>query len=157
MSKIKIGGMIKNANLAKVSVLGIPSRPGTAGAILGALGQAKINVQFIVQCLDNNNLDHVVFCIKQDDLLATLDIVNQLQERIGAQNIGHNPNVCTISIFGPDFRERPAIAGAMFGALAAKGINILAISTSISTISCVIAGQFLDLGEAAIRETFDLL
>ena len=66
------------------------------------------------------------------------------------------PNVAIISIFGPDFRERPGIASTMFSALGAKQINILAISTSISTLSCVIDADCLDEAVVAMRETFDL-
>jgi aspartokinase len=66
------------------------------------------------------------------------------------------PEAAIVSIFGPDFRERPGIAGAMFKALADNGINILAISTSISTVSCVIASDDLENGLNALRATFDL-
>jgi len=64
--------------------------------------------------------------------------------------------VAIVSIFGPDFRERPGIAGRMFDALAGRQVNILAISTSISTVSCVVASAQLDLALRALRETFDL-
>jgi aspartokinase len=64
--------------------------------------------------------------------------------------------VAIVSIFGPDFRERPGIAGSMFDALAASGINIMAISTSISTVSCVIESDELEAGLNSLRDTFDL-
>ena len=66
------------------------------------------------------------------------------------------PNVSLLSIFGPDFRERPNIAGVFFSALAAQGINILAVSTSISTLSCLIDGDRLDDAVAAICDVFEL-
>jgi aspartate kinase len=66
------------------------------------------------------------------------------------------PEAAIVSIFGPDFRERPGIAGTMFDALAASGINIMAISTSISTVSCVIDSDDLEAGLIALRQTFDL-
>jgi len=156
MTKIKIGGIIQNTNLAEVGVLGIPDRPGTAAAILGALGKAGINVQFIVQCIDMNNRDHVVFCVHENDLAATLKIMDEVQSCVGSECVVSQPKVCIVSIFGPDFRERPAIAGTMFEALAAQRINILAISTSISTVSCVIDSARLDDAVAALKETFNL-
>jgi aspartate kinase len=156
MAKIKIGGIIQNANLAEVGILGIPDQPGTAAAILGALGKAGINVQFIVQCIDMSNRDHVVFCVHEDDLDATLKIMEDVKTHICAECVVSQPKVAIVSTFGPDFRERPAIAGTMFDALAAQGINILAISTSISTVSCVIDAKHLDEAVAALRETFDL-
>ena len=156
MTKVKIGGIIQNTCLAEVSMLGIPDRPGTAAAILGALGKARINVQFIVQCIDMSNRDHVVFCVHEDDLDATLRIMDDVKARIKAESVISRPDIAIVSIFGPDFRERPAIAGTMFEALAAQGINILAISTSISTVSCVIDSGRLADAVAALRETFDL-
>ena len=66
------------------------------------------------------------------------------------------PEVAIVSIFGPDFRERPGIAGTMFHALAERGVNILAVSTSISTVSCVIESDPLESALVALRETFDL-
>ena len=156
MTKIKIGGIIQNTSLAEVGVLGIPDRPGTAAAILGALGKAKINVQFVVQCIDMSHRDHVVFCVHEDDLDATLKIMNEVKEYICAECVVSQPQVAIVSIFGPDFRERPAIAGTMFEALAAQGINILAISTSISTVSCVIDSERMADAVTALKETFDL-
>ena len=156
MAKIKIGGIMKSPYLSEIGVLGIPSRPGTASAILGALGKDGINVQFIVQCLDADAQDHVVFCVNQDDLDAALEIVNAIKDHVEASSVTHNRSVATVSIFGPDFRERPAIAGMMFQALASRGINILAISTSISTVSCVIDAEHLAEAVASITETFDL-
>jgi len=156
VTKIKIGGIIQNTSLAEVGVLGIPDRPGTAAAILGALGKARINVQFVVQCIDMSHRDHVVFCVHEDDLDATLEIMNEVKEYICAECVVSRPQVAIVSIFGPDFRERPAIAGTMFEALAAQGINILAISTSISTVSCVIDSERMADAVTALKETFDL-
>lgn len=156
MTRIKIGGIIQNTHLAEVGVLGIPDRPGTAAAILGALGKAGINVQFIVQCIDMRNRDHVVLCVHEDDLDTTLGIMDDVKAHICAECVVNQPKVAVVSIFGPDFRERPAIAGTMFEALADQEINILAISTSISTVSCVIDSERLDEAVAALKETFDL-
>ena len=156
MAKIKIGGIMKSTYLSEISVLGIPSRPGTAAAILGALGKDGINVQFIVQCLDENAQDHVVFCVNQDNFDAALTIVNEVKGYVEASSVTSNASVATVSVFGPDFRERPAIAGMMFNALASQGINILAISTSISTVSCVIDADHLPRAVASLTETFDL-
>jgi aspartate kinase len=156
MTKIKIGGIIQITCLAEVGMLGIPDRPGTAAAILGALGKAGINVQFIVQCIDMSNRDHVVLCVHEGDLDATLRIMDDIKAGIGAESVVSQPKVAIVSIFGPDFRERPAISGTMFEALAAQGINILAISTSISTVSCVIDSEHVADAVAALKETFAL-
>lgn len=156
MTKVKIGGVIRNANLAKIGVMGIPDRPGVAGAILSALGREGVNVEFIVQCIDLNNQDHVVFCVARDDLEAALDLLGKIRPRLGAKEVIHEPEVGIVSIFGPDFRERPGIAGTMFNALASVGINILAISTSISTVSCVVNANRLPEAVKVLEATFDM-
>lgn len=156
MKKVKIGGVIQNSDLAKIGVMGIPDRPGVAGAILSALGRKSINVEFIVQCIDLYNNDHVVFCVARDDLEAAVSILEEIRPHLGAKEVVHKPEVGIVSIFGPDFRERPGIAGAMFNALASVGVNILAISTSISTVSCVIDVHNLPEAVRVIEETFDM-
>ena len=156
MPKIKIGGIMQTTGLAKVGVMSIPDRPGTAGHIMRALGEREINVQFIVQCIDIRDNDHVVLCIAQEDLVRARDILEQVKNELGAEQVIQRDNVAVLSIFGPDFRERPGIAGTMFSALGERGINILAISTSISTLSCVIDADRIQEAVLAMRETFDL-
>jgi len=156
MAKIKIGGIMQTTGLAKVGVMSIPDQPGIAGKIMSAMGERGINVQFIVQLIDIKEFGHVVFCIAEDELEHAQDILESVREEVGGERIIQRPNVAIISIFGPDFRERPGIASEMFSALGAKQINILAISTSISTLSCVIDAGRLDDAVGAMRETFDL-
>ena len=156
MAKTKIGGIMQTTGLAKVGVMSIPDRPGIAGKIMSALGERSINVQFIVQCIDIHDHDQVVFCIAEDELEHAEDLLEEVRHEVGGQQVIQRPNVAIISIFGPDFRERPGIAATMFSALGVKGINILAISTSISTLSCVIDADRLSDAVAAMRETFDL-
>jgi len=156
MGKVKAGGVVQNTGLALVGVMAVPDQPGVAGAILKTLGQTGLNVQFIVQLLDLENNAHVVFCVDQDDLSASLAILGDVKEEIGARAITYQGDVALVSIFGPDFRERPGVAGAMFNALAGVGVNILSISTSISTVSCVVESKDVTLATEALREAFDL-
>ena len=156
MAKIKIGGIMQTTGLAKVGVMSIPDQPGIAGKIMSAMGERGINVQFIVQCIDIHDHDQVVFCIADDELADAQDILEEVRDAVGGQQVIQRRNVAIISIFGPDFRERPGIAATMFSALGAREINILAISTSISTLSCVIDGDRLNDAAAAMQETFDL-
>lgn len=156
MGRIRIGGTMQNAHLALLNVTAVPDRPGIAASILGDLGQRGINVQFIVQCIDQNSQDQVALCVDRDDLQATEEIVRRLAPELKAGKVLVHPEVAIVSIFGPDFRERPGIAGTMFQALAQRDINILAVSTSISTVSCVIEAEPLEAALAALRSTFDL-
>lgn len=156
MDKIRIGGIMQNAHLALVNVTAVPDRPGIAAAILTSLGNRSVNVQFVVQCIDQNQQDQVALCIDRDDLPLALQLVNHLAPELPAGKVVFQPEVAIVSIFGPDFRERPGIAGSMFQALADRGVNILAVSTSISTVSCVIESHNLEAALNALRSTFDL-
>jgi aspartate kinase len=156
MEKIRIGGIMQNAHLSLLNVTAVPDRPGIAAAILNGLGLGAINVQFIVQSIDQTGRDQVALCVDRNDLQAALDVVNGVAPSLQAGGVAAEPEVAIVSIFGPDFRERPGIAGTMFDALAAQDVNILAISTSISTVSCVILAEGLDASLTALRQTFDL-
>ncbi|MGC9335994.1 MAG: ACT domain-containing protein [Anaerolineae bacterium] len=156
MEKIRIGGIMQNAHLSLLNVTAIPDRPGIASAILGGLGEHRVNVQFIVQCIDERQRDQIALCVDRDDLLTALEGLGHVAPEVDAAKVASHPEAAIVSIFGPDFRERPGIAGTMFDALAQEGINILAISTSISTVSCVIDSDQLESALYALRETFDL-
>jgi aspartate kinase len=156
MSKIRIGGIMQNAHLSLLNVTAVPDRPGIAAAILSSLGGRGINVQFIVQCIDQSQQDQVALCVDRDDLPVALELVNAIAPEIDAGKVVSQPEVAIVSIFGPDFRERPGIAGTMFQSLADRGVNIMAVSTSISTVSCVINAEVLETALFALRDTFDL-
>ncbi len=154
--KIKVGGVIQNDQLASVSVLAVKDRPGIAAAVLDALGERGLNVQFVVQVIDHEQHDQMVLCVDRGDLPNALAAVEALRPEMQPAALEPRPEVASIAIFGPDFRERPGIAGRMFRTLAARGINILAISTSISTVNCIIALSDLKEAYAAICEQFDV-
>ena len=154
--KIKVGGVIQNDQLASIGVLAMKDRPGIAAAVLDALGQHGLNVQFVVQVIDHEQNDQMVLCVDRGDLQASLAALEGLRPELMPAAVNPRPDVAAIAIFGPDFRERPGIAGRMFRALAGRGINILAISTSISTVNCIIALADLKEAYAAICEHFDV-
>jgi aspartate kinase len=154
--KTQIGGIMHSDGLAMIGVLAIPSRPGTAGKILSAMGDSNINVQFIVQTVDREGNDHVVFCVDRKDVETALNLLASIKEEVSAQEVVHDTSVGLVSIFGPDFRQRPGIAGEMFAALGQAGINMKAISTSISTISCVVQAADVPQAVKTLKETFEL-
>jgi aspartate kinase len=154
--RVKVGGILKNDAVASISVLAMKDRPGIASAVLNALGERSINVQFVVQVIDHQQQDQMVLCVHQDDLQASLEAIEGIRPQIQPAAILADVNVASVAIFGPDFRERPGIAGRMFGALASRGVNILAISTSISTVTCVVELSRLRDALAAIEEQFEL-
>ena len=154
--KTKIGGIIQNDQLASISVLAVKDRPGIAAAVLDALGQRNINVQFVVQVIDQSDQAQMVLCVDRMDLKASLDAIETIRPDLQPAAAAARADVASVAIFGPDFRERPGIAGQMFRALAGRGVNILAISTSISTINCIIELSRLPDALTAISEQFDL-
>jgi aspartokinase len=156
MKKIKIGGIMHNANLSMLGVLAVPDQPGVAASVLNSLGDHSINVQFIVQCIDHAGNDHIVLCIDRSDLPTAKSLVQSIVPDLPAGTMVEHGRVAAVSIFGPDFRERPGIAGTMFGALADEDINILAISTSISTVSCIIESSRLESAVRILKSTFEL-
>jgi len=97
-----------------------------------------------------------VICALQEDLEAALEVLNTVKETVGAKEVVYDGEVGMISIFGPHFAERPGIAGMMFSALASAGINILAISTSISSLCCIIDLSDMDEAVQAIEGAFEL-
>jgi aspartate kinase len=156
MTKVKIGGILQYSNLALVGMMAVPDRPGIASAIFEALGKRGVNVLAIVQLIDLDNNTHVVFCVASKDVLAAMGLLEPLKERFGGRKVTHRAGVALVSIYGPDFREIPGVAGMMYTALAGAGINILSISTSMSSVSCVIDQALLDDAVAALKDTFEV-
>jgi aspartate kinase len=153
--KVKVGGIMASAGLATVSILSLPNRPDIAGTVLQALGKRSINIEFVVHNLDLEGNGNMTFCIDQKDLETALEVLEGVKPLIEAKGISYHPNVAVISVFGPHFRERPMISGLMFNALGTTGINVLAISTSISSCSCLIQADQAEDAVRALHETFE--
>jgi aspartokinase len=153
--KIKIGGIMAHSGLATVSILSFPDRPDIPGVILHAVGNQNINIEFIVHDIDVEGNGNMTFCIDQKYLEVALEVLDDMKPLVEARGISYHPNVATISVFGPHFRERPMISGLMFNALGTAGINVLAISTSISSCSCVIQADQTEDAMRTLHETFD--
>ena len=156
MKKIKLGGIIEHKGLSLISIENIPDRPGIAGLTFQTLSQRGINIEFIIHCLNQQGLSQVVFCVSRAQEKEATVVLNEIKPRIGNPDFLVDSDIAVVSIFGPHFRERPGIAGTFFSALNSKGINIRAISTSISTCSCVISSCDLLNAVKAIGEFFDV-
>jgi aspartokinase len=154
--KLQVGGLIHRNQLAMVGVMDIPSRPGVGGSIFSALSDRGINVALIVHLIDLEERDHIVVCVDREHLSETLKVIDGMRVELGAGAITSIPEVASVSLFDLDFREERGVASKMCKALGDRDINIRAISTSLSTITCVIEAQHLDSAVAALRETFAL-
>jgi aspartate kinase len=155
MERTEIGGVIQYTDLALVGMMDNPDGPGIAAAISETLGKRGIDVLFIVQSIDFNNT-HFVFCVASKDLSLTLGLWEPIRERFGGRKLIHHPNEASVSVFRPDFKERPGIADMMYTALSGAGIDILSISTSMSSVSCVIDRGRLPDGAEALKDAFEL-
>lgn len=155
MEKIKIGGIMQSDGRALVRVMSVPDHTGAAGALLGAMGQSGINIELLVHSFDLDDAGNFALVIAQKDLDHALSLLEEIKADIEAKGVSYTPDVAVISVFGPHLREKPRVPGAMFSSLATVGITCLAISTSISSVSCVVEGAFLDQAVEALNEVFE--
>ncbi len=153
--KIKVGGIMQSDGRAIVKLLSVPDQTDAPGLILGALGGKNVNIEFLVESTDLDGQANFTFCIDEGDLERALTALDTVKGEVGAKVVTYTPNVSVVSVFGPHFREKPRISGVMFSALAAVGVNTLAISTSISSVSCVVSADSVDAAIDALYEAFD--
>ncbi len=154
MSKIAIGGMLETTDLVMVKVLGVRQGPGVAGLTLSTLGREGINVLCVVSSSDASERENLTLALEHDALDQALGLLQSIREEIEAERFEVRRNCCIFSIYGPHFSERPSIAGQMFDALAEGDIDIHAVSTSVSTVSCVLDQDQLPAARRQIRATF---
>jgi aspartokinase len=153
--RIKVGGIMESDGRAVVKVMSCPDRSDIAGLLLGVLGDRNINIEFLVQSFDLDGFANFALCIDRKDLEAAIGCLEAIKPSLEAKVISYNPDVAVISVFGPHFREKPKIAGIMFSALASVGINSIAISTSISSVSCVVDAGDAEAAVDALNEAFE--
>lgn len=155
MEKIKIGGIMQSDGRSLLRVMSLPNRPGVVASVLGALGESGINIELLVQSFDLDDAGNMALVIAQKDLDLALSVLDDIKSSVEAKGVSYHPDVAVLSVFGPHLREKPRIPGVMFSAMAAVGVHSLAISTSISSVSCVVEGPVLDAAVDALNDVFD--
>ena len=162
MSKIKIGGIIQNTNLVRISLTCFASNPVAQSnsmayaTLLESLGKAQISVDFIVQGSYQDQDELLVLCVSKEDWGNTQRIIHNFQVEHEIKNITVDQNVASIGIYGPDFRIKPGLAGALIKTMHAAGVTIQSISTSLSTFTMIIPADQSDRALAAIHHAFEL-
>jgi len=153
---MKIGGLIENRDLTLYRITTLQDVPGSAGIILKFYARRDINLEFITKssALDGNSV--MVICIKNSFVPQVDAFMDDNREAVSPYHIHKTENVATLGIYGPHFREKPAIAARFCSLLGSAGINILGISSSISSVCCVIDQQNLEKGKTAILQRFEL-
>ena len=140
---------------ALVKIMSVPDHVSVAGTILGAMGENGINIELLVESFDLDDCGNFSLVIDQKDLDHAVAVLEEIKPTIDAKVVSYTPDVAVITVFGPHLREKPRIHGMMFSSIASVGISSLAISTSISSVSCVVEGQYLNAAIQALSEAFD--
>jgi len=156
MEQPVISGIAFNRNEAKITVLGVPDRPGVAFSLLGSVADANIEVDMIIQNIGQDGTTDFTFTVNRSDYERTLEIVRAHAQELGAREVLGDAKIVKISLVGVGMRSHAGIASTMFQALANEGINIRMISTSEIKISVVVDEKYLELGVRALHEAFQL-
>jgi aspartate kinase len=156
MEQPTISGIAFNRDEAKITILGVPDRPGIAYQILGPIGDAGIDVDMIVQNVGHDGLTDFSFTVHRNDYQKALGILKPVVAHIKARDIMSGDKIAKVSIVGVGMRSHAGIASTAFRALAEEGINIQMISTSEIKISVVIDEKYTELAVRVLHKTFGL-
>ena len=154
VEKMLISGVAKDENIARISIMGVPDRPGLAFKIFSKLGAKNINVDIILQSVGRNGTKDISFTVSQDNLKAAIEMLNPYAEALGASSVVYDENVAKVSIVGAGMESHPGVAAEMFEAMFEANINIQMISTSEIKISVLIAAEDADKAVTAVHNKF---
>jgi aspartate kinase len=152
----RVRGIAEETNVAKITVVDVPDRPGVAAAIFEPLGAAGISVDVIVQNIGRSRRTDLTFTVAESDLKTAEKLVKAAAKSIGAKKVLSAGGVAKLSIVGTGMLGTPGIAGRMFKSLAEAGINIEMISTSEIRITCLVARNEVQKGVRVLHKTFEL-
>ena len=151
-----ISGIAFNRDEAKLTVLGVPDTPGIAYQILGAIADANIDVDMIIQNVGHDDTTDFSFTVNRGDFAKAQAILEGVKTKMGAREVTGDSKICKVSAVGVGMRSHPGVASKMFKALADEGINIKMISTSEIKISVVLDEKYLELAVRVLHRTFGL-
>ncbi len=157
MEQAVISGIAFNRDEAKITVLGVPDKPGIAYQILGPVADANIEVDMIIQNQSVEGKTDFTFTVARGEYAKAMDVLNKsVKTHIGAANIVGDAKVSKVSVVGVGMRSHVGIASQMFRTLSEEGINIQMISTSEIKISVLIDEKYMELAVRALHKVFDL-
>jgi aspartate kinase len=156
MEKAVISGIAFNRDEAKITVLGVPDRPGIAYQILGPVGDANIDVDMIVQNVGHDGLTDFSFTVHRNDYQKVLNVLKPVVEHTKARGLQSGDKIAKVSVVGVGMRSHAGIASTMFRTLAEEGINIEMISTSEIKVSVVIDEKYTELAVRVLHKAFGL-
>ena len=157
MEQAVISGIAFNRDEAKITIAGVPDKPGIAFKILGPVADANIDVDMIIQNASHDGMTDFSFTVHRNELSKALEVIDaRVQPQIQAREITSDNQICKVSVVGIGMRSHVGVASEMFQTLSAEGINIQMISTSEIKISVVIADKYMELAVRALHKAFGL-
>jgi aspartate kinase len=151
-----ISGVVTDMSEAKVTVLGVPDRPGISAALFEPLADANINVDMIVQNTSTDDTTDISFTMPMADLTVAEEIVRRVADEVGASGVTHDDNIAKVSLVGAGMKSSPGIAAKMFRVLASEDVNIEMISTSTIRVSVVTEADNMERAARALHTAFGL-
>ena len=151
-----ISGVVHDTGEAKVTVFGVPDKPGISAALFEPLAAVNVNVDMIVQNTSKDGITDISFTVPVADLATTLGVVNEVAKNIGAAGVTHDESVSKVSLVGAGMKTSPGVAAKMFRVLADAGVNIEMISTSTIRVSVVISSGNTELALRTLHTAFGL-
>ena len=151
-----ISGVVHDVGEAKMTLLGVPDRPGVSALLFESLAQANVNVDMIVQNTSIDGTTDISFTLPIGDIATAEPILKKVGDEVGATGINKDENIVKLSLVGAGMKSSPGIAAKMFRVLADNGVNIEMISTSTISISVVVERSQLEKAVRALHTAFDL-
>jgi len=152
----KVRGITQDVNVAKVTVLGVPDKPGVAAAIFEPLAKAGVSVDTIVQNASIKKLADLTFTVAKKDVKKALEIAEPVAKALGAKNVVADSTLASVSVVGTGMQNTPGYAAKMFRVLYENGINIELITTSEIRITVIIAADKVPEAVRALHKGFEL-
>jgi len=152
----RVRGVAHETNVAKITVLGVPDRPGIAAPLFEPLSAAGISVDVIVQNISIGGTTDLTFTVSASDVRKAVTLVREVATRVDAQDVIESGGMAKVSIVGTGMQGTPGIATRMFSTLAENGINIEMISTSEIRITCLVSRDQAEKAVRALHHAFEL-
>jgi aspartate kinase len=156
MEQAIVSAVISDSSEAKLTVTGVPDRPGVAARIFRSLADRSVNVDMVEQNVSMAGTTDISFTVPHDNLADARDVVDSLQAEIGATGVTADPDIATVSIIGAGMKTQPGVTATMFETLAGNGINIEMISTSAIRLTCVVRAEVVERAVVALHDAFGL-
>lgn len=155
MEKVKIVGVTSSKNEGKITLMGVPDKPGIAAKVFSTLAKSKINTDIILQSSSiNKEFNNISFTVKTEDFKEALNVSEKLKDELGAQGVIHEEKIAKVSVIGIGLKTHYETTAEIFDTLAENGINIDMISCSEINVSCIIKEDDIEKAVKALHQKF---